>query len=135
MGGRFDAIAQPGEERGVGFVQMDKAKAGLGFFERYLSLWVALCIVVGIGLGAVLPGPFRLLGEANIAKVNLPVALLVWLMIIPMLLRVDFGALGAVGLVLLLLQTLLFLAVGGGLGLAAGAAVLVASQRRRPAAA
>ena len=76
---------------------MDKAKAGLGFFERYLSLWVALCIVVGIGLGAVLPGPFRLLGEANIAKVNLPVALLVWLMIITMLLRVDFGALGAVG--------------------------------------
>ncbi|MCA3280765.1 MAG: ACR3 family arsenite efflux transporter [Roseomonas sp.] len=76
---------------------MEKAKAGLGFFERYLTLWVALCIVVGIALGALLPAPFRVLGEANIAKVNLPVALLVWLMIIPMLLRVDFGALGAVG--------------------------------------
>ena len=97
MGGRFDAIAQPGEERGVGFVQMDKAKAGLGFFERYLSLWVALCIVVGIGLGAVMPGPFRILGEANLAKVNLPVAVLIWLMIIPMLLRVDFGAIAEVG--------------------------------------
>ncbi|MCE2922736.1 MAG: bile acid:sodium symporter, partial [Roseomonas sp.] len=76
---------------------MDKAKAGLGFFERYLSLWVALCIVVGIGLGAVMPAPFRLLGEANLAKVNLPVAVLIWLMIIPMLLRVDFGAIAEVG--------------------------------------
>lgn len=76
---------------------MDKAKAGLGFFERYLTLWVALCIVVGIALGTLMPAPFRVLGEANIAKVNLPVALLIWLMIIPMLLRVDFGALGAVG--------------------------------------
>ena len=97
MGGRFDAIAQFGEERGLGSVEMDKAKAGLGFFERYLSLWVALCILVGIGLGAVMPGPFRLLGEANLAKVNLPVAVLIWLMIIPMLLRVDFGAIAEVG--------------------------------------
>jgi ACR3 family arsenite transporter len=97
MGGRFDAIAQFGEERGIGSVEMDKAKAGLGFFERYLSLWVALCILVGIGLGAVMPGPFRLLGEANLAKVNLPVAVLIWLMIIPMLLRVDFGAIAEVG--------------------------------------
>ena len=76
---------------------MDKAKAGLGFFERYLSLWVALCIIVGIALGAVMPTPFRLLGEVNLAKVNLPVALLIWLMIIPMLLRVDFGAIAEVG--------------------------------------
>ena len=97
MGGRFDAIAQFGEERGLGSVDMDKAKAGLGFFERYLSLWVALCILVGIGLGALMPGPFRLLGEANLAKVNLPVAVLIWLMIIPMLLRVDFGAIAEVG--------------------------------------
>ena len=97
MGGGEDAIAQPGEERGLGLATMDKAKAGLGFFERYLSLWVALCIVVGIGLGAVMPGPFRILGEANLAKVNLPVAVLIWLMIIPMLLRVDFGAIAEVG--------------------------------------
>jgi len=71
--------------------------AGLGLFERYLSLWVALCIVAGIALGAVVPGPFRVLGDMNLAKVNLPVAALIWLMIIPMLLRVDFGALGQVG--------------------------------------
>ena len=71
--------------------------AGLGVFERYLSLWVAACIVVGIGLGWVAPGPFRWLGDVNLARVNLPVAGLIWLMIIPMLLRVDFGALGQVG--------------------------------------
>jgi ACR3 family arsenite transporter len=68
----------------------------LGPFERYLSLWVALCIVAGIGLGSVMPGPFHLLGGLNIAKVNLPVAALIWLMIVPMLLRVDFGALDQV---------------------------------------
>ena len=71
--------------------------AGLGVFERYLSLWVGLCIVVGIGLGWVAPGPFRWLGDMNLAQVNLPVAGLIWLMIIPMLLRVDFAALGQVG--------------------------------------
>lgn len=68
----------------------------LGFFERYLTLWVALCIVVGIGLGHFLPAPFRALGNMEIAKVNLPVAVLVWLMIVPMLLKIDFGALGQV---------------------------------------
>ena len=65
-------------------------------FERYLSLWVALCIVVGIALGAMLPGAFAAVAEAEVARVNLPVALLVWLMIIPMLLKIDFGALGQV---------------------------------------
>jgi ACR3 family arsenite transporter len=69
----------------------------MSFFERYLTLWVALCIVVGIGLGHVLPGTFQLIGAAEIARVNLPVALLIWLMIIPMLLRIDFAALGTVG--------------------------------------
>ena len=68
----------------------------LGLFERYLSLWVALCIVAGIGLGSVMPAPFHLLGGLNLAKVNLPVAALIWLMIVPMLLRVDFGALDQV---------------------------------------
>jgi len=76
----------------------DRRKAsGLGIFERYLTLWVVLCIVSGIGLGAIIPGPFRLLGDLNVAKVNLPIAMLIWLMIVPMLLRVDFGALGDVG--------------------------------------
>jgi ACR3 family arsenite transporter len=66
-------------------------------FERYLTLWVALCIVVGIALGHLLPGVFRAIGAAEIASVNLPVAVLIWLMVIPMLLKIDFAALGEVG--------------------------------------
>ncbi|WP_445681878.1 ACR3 family arsenite efflux transporter [Radicibacter daui] len=69
----------------------------MSFFERYLTLWVAFCIVAGIALGHVLPGTFQLIGAAEIARVNLPVAVLIWLMIIPMLLKIDFAALGAVG--------------------------------------
>ncbi len=65
----------------------------LGAFERWLTLWVALCIVAGIGLGRLLPGPFRMLGRVTVAQVNIPVAVLIWLMIVPMLLKVDFGAL------------------------------------------
>jgi arsenite transporter len=65
----------------------------LGPVERYLSLWVALCIVAGIALGRLVPAPFQLLGRATIAEVNIPVALLVWLMIVPMLLKIDFAAL------------------------------------------
>ncbi len=65
-------------------------------FERYLTVWVALCIVVGIALGHVMPGVFQAIGAAEIAKVNLPVAALIWLMIIPMLVRIDFAALGQV---------------------------------------
>ena len=68
-------------------------KPALGVFARFLSLWVALCIVAGIALGHGFPALFRLLGAAEIARVNLPVALLVWLMIVPMLLKIDFGAL------------------------------------------
>ncbi len=69
------------------------AGAGMGLFERYLSLWVALCIAAGIGLGHVFPGPFQTIGGMEVAKVNLPVAVLIWLMIIPMLLKIDFAAL------------------------------------------
>ncbi|CAA0106880.1 Arsenical-resistance protein Acr3 [Starkeya nomas] len=65
-------------------------------FERYLTVWVALCIVVGIALGHVLPGVFHSIGAMEIARVNLPVAVLIWLMIVPMLLRIDFAALGEV---------------------------------------
>jgi len=68
------------------------AAAPMGLFERHLTLWVALCIVAGTLLGHFLPGAFASLAAAEVAKVNLPVALLIWLMIIPMLLRVDFGA-------------------------------------------
>ena len=68
----------------------------MSIFERYLTLWVALCIVAGIALGHVLPGVFQAIGALEIAKVNLPVAVLIWLMIIPMLLKIDFAALGQV---------------------------------------
>ena len=68
-------------------------RPGLGTFERYLTLWVALCIVAGIVLGQWLPPPFHVLGQMNLAQVNIPVAVLIWLMIVPMLLKVDFGAL------------------------------------------
>ena len=68
----------------------------MGVFERYLTLWVALCIVVGILLGQGIPAVFHLIGAATVAEVNLPVAVLVWLMIVPMLLKIDLGALGQV---------------------------------------
>ncbi len=66
-------------------------------FERYLTLWVAACIVVGIALGHALPGVFQIIGAAEVAKVNLPVAVLIWLMVVPMLLKIDFAALRQVG--------------------------------------
>lgn len=66
-------------------------------FERYLTLWVAACIVVGIALGHAMPGVFQIIGAAEIAKVNLPVAVLIWLMVVPMLLKIDFAALRQVG--------------------------------------
>jgi ACR3 family arsenite transporter len=68
----------------------------MGTFERYLTLWVALCIIVGIALGQSVPSVFHVLGTATVAQVNLPVAVLVWLMIIPMLLKVDLTALAQV---------------------------------------
>ncbi|NMM28676.1 MAG: ACR3 family arsenite efflux transporter [Glaciimonas sp.] len=69
------------------------AGAPLSFFERYLTAWVAICIVVGIVLGQGWPNMFKAIGAMEIAKVNLPVGLLIWVMIIPMLLKIDFGAL------------------------------------------
>ena len=69
----------------------------MSVFERYLSVWVLLCIVVGVTLGALVPDAFATLGGMEVASINLPVAGLVWLMIIPMLLRVDFSALVQVG--------------------------------------
>ncbi len=68
----------------------------MSLFERYLTLWVAACILVGIGLGHLLPGVFQSIGAAEVARVNLPVAVLIWLMIIPMLMKIDFAALGQV---------------------------------------
>jgi len=65
----------------------------VNLFERWLTLWVALCIAAGIVLGQALPGPVRALGAMEVARVNIPVGLLIWVMIIPMLLKIDFGAL------------------------------------------
>jgi len=65
----------------------------MNVFERYLTVWVFLCIVLGIGLGQVLPDLFQAVGRMELAKVNLPVGVLIWVMIIPMLVKVDFGAL------------------------------------------
>ncbi len=72
-----------------------KHAAGLpmNLFERWLTLWVALCIVTGVILGQHLPAPFQVLGRMEIARVNIPVGLLIWVMIIPMLMKIDFGAL------------------------------------------
>lgn len=69
-----------------------KSSPAMGLFERHLTLWVALCIAAGAVLGHFLPDAFAALASAEVAKVNLPIAVLIWLMIIPMLLRVDFGA-------------------------------------------
>ncbi|HVJ42284.1 MAG TPA: ACR3 family arsenite efflux transporter [Dongiaceae bacterium] len=68
----------------------------MSIFERYLTLWVALCIVAGILLGNIWPGLFQVISAAEVAKVNLPVAVLIWLMIVPMLMKIDFAALGQV---------------------------------------
>jgi len=72
------------------------ARPAISFFERYLSLWVTLCIVAGIALGHALPGLFGAIASAEVARVNLPVAVLIWLMIVPMLLKIDFTALSSV---------------------------------------
>ena len=69
---------------------------GMSVFERYLTVWVFLCIVVGIGLGQLWPGAFQAIGRMEVAQVNLPVGVLIWVMVIPMLMKVDFAALGEV---------------------------------------
>ena len=69
----------------------------MSIFERYLTLWVALCIGAGIALGFLMPGVFQAIGAAEVARVNLPVAVLIWLMVVPMLVKIDFAALSEVG--------------------------------------
>ena len=77
-------------------IAAEAQRPGIGTFERYLTAWVALCIVAGIGLGHLLPGAFAAIAAAEVARVNLVVAGLIWLMIVPMLLKIDFGSLGSV---------------------------------------
>ena len=70
---------------------------GIGFFEKYLTVWVLLCIGVGIGIGAVAGDGIQIISSLEIAHVNIPVAILVWLMIYPMMVQIDFGSLKEVG--------------------------------------
>ncbi|HEY1044369.1 MAG TPA: ACR3 family arsenite efflux transporter [Telluria sp.] len=72
------------------------AAPAIGFFERYLTVWVALCIVAGIVLGRAFPDMFAAIAGMEVAKVNLPVGVLIWCMVLPMLIKIDFGALGQV---------------------------------------
>ena len=72
------------------------AVPSMSVFERYLTMWVLLCIACGIVLGQLAPGMFQAIGRMEVAQVNLPVGVLIWVMVIPMLLKVDFGALGQV---------------------------------------
>jgi len=81
---------------GVRPLQRQQTNAPMNAFERYLTVWVALTIIAGIALGQLFPAPVQAIGRMEIAQVNLPVGLLIWVMIIPMLLRIDFGALGQV---------------------------------------
>jgi ACR3 family arsenite transporter len=76
--------------------QTPSPASAMSLFERYLTVWVALCIVAGIAIGQLLPGPVQAIGTMEVARVNLPVGVLIWVMIIPMLLRIDFAALGQV---------------------------------------
>ncbi|MBU6492368.1 MAG: ACR3 family arsenite efflux transporter [Burkholderiales bacterium] len=77
-------------------LQLD-ARPAISFFERYLTVWVALCIVAGIALGQMAPGVFQAIGRMQFAQVNLPVGVLIWVMIIPMLVKIDFTAMTQVG--------------------------------------
>ena len=75
---------------------MSSQASPLGFFERYLSLWVFLCIIAGTLLGLAAPAATQAIGALEIAQVNIPVGVLIWVMIIPMLMKIDFGALAGV---------------------------------------
>ena len=68
----------------------------MSIFERYLSIWVAICIVVGILLGQLMPNAFQSIAQIQFAQVNLPVGFLIWVMIIPMLMKIDFATINQV---------------------------------------
>jgi arsenite transporter len=76
---------------------MEKQTAGIGFFEKYLSLWVALCILLGLALGHFVPSAVTALSQLEFYGVNLPIAVLIWLMIYPMMLQIDFSSIKDVG--------------------------------------
>ena len=76
---------------------MEKQKKQIGFFEKYLTIWVVLCIAAGIAIGHIAGDKIRLVSDLEIYRVNIPVAILVWLMIYPMMLQIDFSSLKDVG--------------------------------------
>src|SRR6056297_3580455 len=76
---------------------MNKEKKQIGIFEKYLTLWVALCIAVGIAIGHFAGDSISFLSNMEIYNVNIPVAILIWLMIYPMMLQIDFSSLKNVG--------------------------------------
>ena len=76
---------------------MSKKNTGIGFFEKYLTVWVILCMVVGILIGKFLPAIPNFLGKFEYANVSIPVAILIWLMIYPMMMKVDFQSIKNVG--------------------------------------
>jgi len=78
-------------------VAMKEHKAGLGVFQKYLSVWVALCMIGGVILGRLLPGVVGALDRMTVYNISLPVAVLIWLMIYPMMLQIDFGSIKRVG--------------------------------------
>ena len=80
---------------------MNQQKKRIGFFEKYLTLWVALCILAGIIIGNVSGESVQILSNLEFFKVNLPVAILVWLMIYPMMLQVDFSSIKDGGMICL----------------------------------
>lgn len=75
----------------------EKPEKSIGVFEKYLTIWVALCIVAGVGLGLIFGGSIEIISRWEIAGVNIPVALLIWLMIYPMMLQIDFSSIRQVG--------------------------------------
>ena len=76
---------------------MKKENAGINTFQRYLSLWVLLCMAVGILIGKFLPAVPELLGKLEIARISIPIAILIWVMIYPMMLKIDFQSVKQVG--------------------------------------
>ena len=82
---------------GPAAITVPASRPAMSVFERFLTVWVLLCIIAGILLGQLAPGVFHAIGSATVAQVNLPVAALIWLMIVPMLLKIDLGSLRRVG--------------------------------------
>ena len=76
---------------------MEKNEAGIGFFEKYLTVWVIICMIVGVLIGKFLPALPQFLGQFEYAQVSIPIAILIWLMIYPMMLKVDFASIKNVG--------------------------------------